>query len=211
MTRRIFIERSLRQIYGGFWTDDAQITVNLVNKWLDAAIGVAAKANYTDSLKLDGVAYINSSFYTTFKDLAIVEDERFTWKVTLPQLPFGLGASEGISTVKVKDGTNDISRPVIFITHSQRGFYDNMRQIPGKVLAYSEGEFVYIISTLVMSQYTAHVTMVSGGTDTNLDSTLNVPSDYHPIMIDYIKQQLLFERQMPVDTQNDGVDAIKTV
>ena len=52
--------------------------------------------------------------------------------------------------------------------------------------------------------------MISGGDSTDLDSTLNVPSDYLPVMNEYIKNQLVFERQMPLDVQNDGVDAIKT-
>ena len=51
--------------------------------------------------------------------------------------------------------------------------------------------------------------MVSGGDKTDLNSTLNVPSDYHEVMIEYLKKQLLFERMQPIDDVNDGRDAIK--
>ena len=52
--------------------------------------------------------------------------------------------------------------------------------------------------------------MVSAGDSTDLNSTLNVPQDYFPAMVEYIKQQLVFERMQPVDVQSDGLDAIKT-
>ena len=67
-----------------------------------------------------------------------------------------------------------------------------------------------MLSTLLLNQYTFNVTMVSGGDSTDLNSTLNVPSDYWPIMVEYIKQQLVFERNQPVDVSNDGSDQIKT-
>lgn len=207
MTRRIFIERTLRQLYGGFPSDDSSITVNLVNNYLNDAIAVAAKANYIDSIKVDGVAYINNSFYTTFKSLPVTKNENFLYRVTLPQIPLGIGADEGISTLEFKDSsTAQISYPVIWLTQNQKGFQKGMRSIPNKLLAYSEGEYVYVLSTIILSQYTATVTMVSGGDSTDLDSTLNVPSDYYPQMVEYLKQQLMFQKQVPADGANDGVD-----
>ena len=47
MTRNAFIERILRQIYNGQPSDDSNITYNLVNQWLNDAIGLAVKKNYT--------------------------------------------------------------------------------------------------------------------------------------------------------------------
>jgi hypothetical protein len=210
MTRKFFIERTLRQIYGGLPSDDAEITQNLVNIWLSDAIAMAAKANYTDNIKLDGIAYVNGSFYTTFKDISIVNDEFGIWKIELPHLPVGIGDSDGVNTCQIKDTTTNISNPVIWINQSQKSFYQNMRQIPNKVYGYSEGKFIYVVSTILLNQYTASVSMVSGGDSSNLDSELNVPSDYFPIMVTYIQQQLTVQRNMPVDNQNDGLDALKT-
>jgi hypothetical protein len=209
LTRRQYIEQIRRQIYGGPPSDDATITVNLVNQWLNQAIGVAAKTNYKDSITLDGIAYVNDSFYTTFKGIAITVDENFLWKVTLPHLPMGLGANNGVSTLQIKENTVNISQPVVWLTQSQRSYYSNMRNLPNKILAYMEGEFIFIITPLLLSDYTASVTMVSGGSPTNLDATLNIPPDYMPIITDYLKKELLFERSVPVDDVNDGRDATK--
>jgi hypothetical protein len=211
VTRRFFIERTLRQIYGTQPNDDSWITDNLVNAWLEDAIAIAAKQNYKDNLAIDGISYINNSFYTTFKNLAVVADEQFLWKITLPQIPIGIGGNMGISTLQFRDNTStQISQTVVWITENQRTYFQSMRVIPNKLLAYPEGEFVYVISPLLLNQYTANATMISGGDSTDLDSTLNVPQDYFPVMVEYIKQQLAFERNQLVDLSNDGGDQIKS-
>jgi hypothetical protein len=206
MTRLEFIERHLRQIYGGFPTDDAQITNNLVNSWLNDAIAAAAKQNQKDNIALDGISYINNSFYTTYKGLAVVQDENFLFKVTLPQIPMGVGYSEGVSTLQFKDSSNSVSHPCVPLSQNQKTFYQGLKPIPNKVLFYTEGNFIYAISTLPLYDYTATVGMISGGDSTSLTSTLNVPPDYFPIMVEYLKQQLVFERMQPQDSTNDGVD-----
>lgn len=209
-TRQEFIERALRQIYGDLPNDDASITGNLVNSWLNDAIGIAAKANYKDNIQIDGIGYVNNSFYCTFKNIAISSDGNFVWKSSLPQIPLGIGRNEGISTLQLVDSSGNITRPFIPISEAQKGYFQDMRPIPNKILYYPEGEFAYMLSTLLLNEYTVNVTMISGGDGTDLNSTLNVPSDYWPVMVEYIKQQLNFERNQPLDVQNDGVDAIRT-
>ncbi len=210
-SRRVYIEQIRRLIYGGQPSDDATITVNLVNLWLDQGIAIAARKNYTDNYTMDGVSYMNGSFYTTFKNLAVVGDELFLWKITLPQLPLGIGDNEGIATLTFKWGQRRISQPTIWLNQNQRSYFQNMRPIPNKLLAYPEGEFIYVITPLPLFNYTAIVTMVSGGLSSDLDSTINVPNDYIPVITDYLKTQLMFERSVKVDTTEDGQDVISNV
>jgi hypothetical protein len=206
MTRRFFIERTLRQIYGGYVTDDSEITVNLVNTWLNDAIGQAARINYSENIKIDAISFVNNSFYTTYKGISVSEDEKNLWKFPLPHIPYGLGTDLGVGTVELKDEKNNVTHPLIPLTQNQRTYYKSMRPIPNKFLYYSESAYIYIVSTLLLNGYTAQVTTVSGGNPSDLDSVLNVPDDYMPIMVEYIKQQLLLEKAQPQDTANDGAD-----
>lgn len=211
MKRLTFIERVRRQIYNGQPSDDASITVGLVNNYLNDAIALAAQANYKNNLAIDGISYVNNSFYTIYKSLSVSQDEQFLWKITLPEIPVGIGENLGVETLIFKDSeSNQLSYPVVFITQNQKSFSRGMRQIPNKILAYMQGEFVYAESTLLLSAYTAQVTMISGGDSTDLQSTLNVPPDYFPLMMQYLQSQLLLEKAQPVDSTNDGLDAIKT-
>lgn len=211
MTRRQYIERIRRLIYGDQPGSESNITVGLVNNYLQDAVALAAKTNYIDSSKMDGIAYVNNSFYTTFKSLTVSSDEQFLWKITLPQIPVGIGANEGISTLIFKDSdSNQLSYPVIWLSENQLSFQRGMRTIPNKLLAYPQGEFVYVMSTLLLSAYTAQVTMISGGDATDLDSTLNVPPDYFTIMNDYLLKILMTEKNQIRDVVNDGSDVIQT-
>ncbi len=211
MTRKVFIERTLRQIYNGQPSDDASITYGLVNTWLQDATALAAKTNYKENIAIDGISYTNNSFYITFKGLPVTKDENFLWKVELPSIPLGMGTSEGVSTLTFKDAaTNQISYPGVWLSQNQVSFQRGMRSIPNKVLVYSEGKYVYALSTILLSQYTANITMISAGDSTDLNSELNVPADYFPIMVQYIQQQLLLERNQPVDVTNDGLNAVRT-
>jgi hypothetical protein len=207
MTRNIFIERILRQIYNGQPSDDSSITYSLVNQWLNDAIGLAAKKNYTDGIQMDGIAYVNNSFYTTFKDLTVElgNIDNVTYSIDLPQIPVALGKNEGIATLQfVKDKL--ASQTAIPLSMNQVAYIDNLRPIQNKILYWTEGKNIYAKSLIPLTAYTANVRMVSGGDSTDLNSTLIVPDDYVPMIVEYIKGQLAFERSRPIDTSNDGVD-----
>jgi len=178
---------------------------------LQDAIALAAKTNYNEALKIGEIGYVNNSFYTTYKDLAIVNDEVFLWRIELPEIPLGIGYNEGVSTLILKDSdSRQLTYPMVWLNENQRTFQRSMRPIPGKTLAYSEGKFIYIISIVILNYYTAQITMISGGDSTDLFSELNVPPDYFPVMMDYLVKQLMFARNVPVHATNDGSDVIRT-
>lgn len=204
MLRSVYIEKTLRQLYNGYPTDDSDITVGLVNVWLSEGVAEAAKQNYKDTAVMDGVAYVNNGFYSTFKGIAITADEKFTWKLTLPELPVGLGTSFGLERIQLKDDGRNITLPLIPISANQRTYFQSMRNIPTKTVYYQEGGFVYIYSSLLLNQYTASVSMISGGDSTDINSELNVPPDYLSVVDAYIGKMLAGELSRPRDIANDG-------
>jgi hypothetical protein len=206
MTRKTFIERILRQIYNGQPSDDSSITFNQVNQWLNDAIGVAAKKNYTDSIQMDGVAYVNNSFYTSYSSLTITQVDNTTFKFTLPQIPVALGKNEGIATLQFSNSKTPTSFGAVPLSMNQVGYQDTLRPIQNKVVYWPQGQEVYMSTGIPLTAYKANVRMVSGGDSNDLNSTLIIPDDYVPIMVEYIKAQLAFERSRPIDTSNDGVD-----
>ena len=156
---------------------------------------------------MDGIAYVNNSFYTTFKDLAVSlgDIDTVTYSIDLPQIPVALGRNEGIATLQfVQD--NLASQTAIPLSMNQVAYIDNLRPIQNKILYWTEGKNIYAKSLIPLTAYTANVRMVSGGDSSDLDSTLIVPDDYVPMIVEYIKGQLAFERSRPIDTANDGVD-----
>jgi len=207
MTRYQLIERILRQIYNGQPSDDSNITYGLVNQWLNDAIGVAAKKNYTDNIQMDGVSYINNSFYTTFKNLDIYAEtvDNVTYRVDLPSIPVALGRNEGVATLQFV-GDKKTSQTAIPLSMNQVAYQELLRPIQNKIAYWIEGNNIYVKSSIPLTSYKATLRMVSGGDSTDLDSTLIVPDDYMPVVVEYIKGQLAFEKSRPIDQNNDGVD-----
>ena len=98
------------------------------------------------------------------------------------------------------------SQTAIPLSINQVAYIDNLRPIQNKILYWTEGKNIYAKSLIPLTAYTANVRMVSGGISTDLNSTLNIPDDYVPMIVEYIKGQLAFERSRPIDVSNDGVD-----
>ena len=208
MTRRAYIERFLIQIYGGLPEDDAEMTYDLINAWLTDGIASAAKQSYKESIQIEGIGYVNNSFYTTFSGLAVVSDDTDNqcYKITLPEVPLGIGRNEGVSTLKFKDENGNVSLTAIPLSINQQAYADSMKPIPNKILYWPEGNTLRAKSSLMLSQFSAVIKMISGGDATNLDSELNVPPDYLPIIQEYLKAQLGFEKVQKPDLVNDGND-----
>ena len=205
ITRYTLAERIQRVIYNGLPQDDATITIPVINLWINDGLAAAAKKNYTESLQIDGVAYVNNSFYTTYKGLAITPDESNLWKFSLPQIPLGLGKNEGISTVQFK-ASGKVSFVAAPLSENQLGYFDTLKKVPNKVFYWNEGETVYVKSNINLNNYTATVRMVSGGNSSDLDSVINLPDDYIADVINYVVKFLMTERSQPIDTTNDGND-----
>lgn len=209
MTRGAYIERILMQIYGEKPTDDAEITFNLVNLYLNDGIGVAAKACYKEAIQLDGVAYVNNGFYSTFSGLAIVSDstDNLCYKLTLPEIPTGIGRNEGLAEIRFIDSSGFVSLPAIPVSISEWGYMDGMRPIPNKIMILQEGNLVRMKTSLIMTEYTGTAKIISGGVSSDLNGVLILPPDYFPIITQYIREQLILERSIPTDGANDGKDS----
>ena len=208
-TRLSLIRRLLRQIYGGEPSVDSGITDNLVNRWLQDAFAAAAKKNYLENGQIDGVEYVNNGYYTSYSGLALTTSiiEDFCYVFTLPEIPVGLGTNDGIATLKFRDSNGQISQDAIPLSINQVGYYRNMRPIPNKIYYWPENNTIYCKSTLVLSDFTAVVKMISSGNFDDLSSNINLPQDAYPFVVDYVQKQLMLERKSPKIPTNDGSDA----
>jgi flagellar hook-associated protein FlgK len=205
MIKQELIEQISRLVHNGFASDDSDVTDDLINLYVNQGIAIAVKNNYKEAIQLDGIGYVNNSFYSTFKGISIIADEQNLWELTLPSVPVAVGRNEGVSRLILKNSKGDLSYDCIPLSSNQLGFQMGMRVIPNKVLYYTEGGLAKIISSLNLVNYKASITMISGGNSTDMNSTLNIPNDAMPIVLDYCSKMLGLELNMKLDTANDGV------
>lgn len=209
-TRKIFAQQIQRMIYGEIPNDDVDISLNLINRYVNQGIALAAKANYTDNLKMDGIAYVNSSFYTTFKNIAITKStfEDFCYELSLPEIPVALGRADGVAQLTLKDVTQ-FSLTGVPITTEQVAFRKVMRRIPNRFYYWYERSTVIIDCVLDITDYTATVKMVSSGSDnTDLSATIYLPNEWLSFVQDYVVKNLILERQQPKDLTNDSIQVV---
>jgi hypothetical protein len=151
---------------------------------------------------------VNNGFYATFSGLVISSDDtdNLCYRLTLPEIPAGIGRNEGMAELRIKDTNGFTSLPVIPVSMYEWGYADSMRPIPNKILALQEGSTVRMKTTLILTGYTGTAKLISGGVPSDLNAELNLPPDYFPIITQYIREQLILERSIPIDGTNDGTD-----
>jgi hypothetical protein len=212
-TRKIFAQQIQRLIYNDIPSDDVTISLNLINRYVNMGIAIAVKTNYSENLKIDGIGYVNSSFYTTFKGIAITKStfEDFCYEFTLPEIPVALGRNEGVAQMTIKDG-NNFSLTGVPLTTEQVPFRKNMRRIPNRFYYWYERSTGIIDSVLDLTDYTVNVKLASGGGDSSdLSTTINIPNEWLSFVQDYVVKNFIFERQQAQSITNDGIDAKEMV
>lgn len=207
MTRIKLIERIRRLVYGEQPQDNASITDNLVNEYINDGIGIVIKNHWIENIKLDGISYINNAFYSTFSDISITNSADVNiYQFSLPKTPYGIGKNEGIASIELKDNKGYLSYPLIPLSINQVGYERNLPKLPNKILYWNENSTIYVQSTLPLNLYKAKIRMISGSNSTSLDSELNVPDEWIGDIIKYVSTYLIAEKNMPQDITNDGRD-----
>lgn len=206
MQRGIFIEQIRRIIAGGVPNDDSEVTISLVNSFINPAIAVAAKSNWVENLKMEGCTYANNSFYTTVSGIAITSDSEFgVYNVSLPSIPVGLGRTEGVSAVYVIDDRGTQSKPVTMLSVAQVNYADDMPKMNG-FLGWYEGATVKLKSPETpLTGFTAKVRMINTGAADTLSSQISVPEEALPEMQKWILTTLGYADRIPKDFSNDGI------
>lgn len=204
-TRRQYLETIQRLILGGFPSDDTELTINLINQHLNAAIGYAAQTNYNQGIKIDGVESVADAFYAKFTGITITKDGTTGWyNATLPQQPAGVGAGWDISTFMITTGSGAkiFAHP---ITAEEIEFLYNSKSPCNEVFYWVDGVTASLHSCKDLTKYKATVRMISTQSS-NFDSPLTVPDAYLPVVTEYITKILGIQTQRPIDISSDGVE-----
>src|ERR1044072_4906674 len=203
-TRRHIIELLIRQMASGFPSDDFSITPGIINQYLNSAIAFAIKNQYKEEIQLNGIESIADAVYATFSGLVITKDAvTGLYNITLPQQTVGIGAGWDISSFVMVTGSGaklfgypNTQRELAFLYNGAKGCND--------VFFTVVKDKMEIHSCKDITKYKGRVTMIVTQS-TDLDSVMNVPDTYMPIIIDYITKTLGVMMNMPVDISSDGV------
>ncbi len=203
-TRRQVIELIIRQLSGGIPSQDTELTPNLVNLYLNSAIGFAVKSNYKEEVQINGIESVSDAFYATFPGITISYDDSLAqYNATLPQQAVGVGAGWDISSfiVLTPSGKKIFAHP---IKPTEEAFLYRNSKPCNEVFYWLNGSKAFLHSTQDITKSKAIVRMIVSQS-TNLDAEITVPDSYMPVIIDYMAKTLGIMMNMPIDISNDGV------
>lgn len=207
-TRGQYCEAIQRALSGGFVSDDTELTIPLINFYLNSAIGYAIKSSYKDEIQLNGAENVADGFYATFNNLNITKDNSTGWySISLPQQTVGVGVGWDISSFLMVKGSGAklfgypiAQKEIAFLYTNPKGCKD--------VYFWVVKDKMNIYSCDDITKYKGIVTMlVSQSTD--MDSTISVPDGYMPLIIEYLIKTLGIMTNMTIDVSSDGVDTPK--
>jgi hypothetical protein len=207
-TRYQYCEAIQRALAGGFVSDDSELTIPLINFYLNSAIGYAIKANYKEEIQLNGVEAVSDAFYATFTGMNITKDNATGWyNISLPQQTVGVGAGWDISSFIMVTGSGAkiiaypiTNREIAFLYETPAGCKD--------VFFWTVKDKMNIHACKDLTKYKGIVTMlVSQSTD--LNESISVPDGYMPLIVEYMTKTLGVMMNMQMDISSDGVDTPK--
>lgn len=204
-TRRMVLETIQRLMLGGMASDDTELTTNLINQHLNAAIGYAAKTNYKEEIQLNGIENVSDAFYTSFTNININKDQNTGWyNATLPQQPAGVGIGWDISGFMLTTGSGAklFAHP---ISPREVEFLYNGKKPCNEIFYWVNRDTVSLHSGQDITKYKANVRMISTQSS-DLDSVVTIPDGYMPVVVKYMSEVLGIEVQRPIDNSSDGVE-----
>lgn len=208
-TRGIVCEMLQRVLLNSFASDDTDLTISLINQYLNSGIALAIKSSYKDELQLNGIEGVADGFYATFHGLIITADTNLpgNYIITLPQPTVGVGVGFDITAfIMVRgSGSKMIGYP---IAQKEVGYlYTNPKPCDG-VFFWTVNDKMNINSCKDLTKYKGIVTMLVSQSN-DMDSTINIPDGYMPVIVDYMIKTFAPMLNISVDISSDGVDTPK--
>jgi hypothetical protein len=201
MIRRTLCEIIQRKLAGGEPSSDFEPSLVEINALLDSAIAYAAKSQYNETAQID-VEYIADSFYTTFRDISMVEDiDTGHWSADIPAAPAGL--PRGYDMDVFPYGTGSTGRAWARISPQQLAIYTGLPKPVNTVLFWTEGSKLKADSPFDLSGIKVMIRMVVGSGSQELTAELACDGTYIPGVLEWMDRHY---SRPPKDNSTDGLN-----
>jgi len=207
-TRQQLIDRVLRFYYDGTPSDDAVLTSNEVDLYINDAIATVINKQSIEAYNITGIVSVPEGYVTTYELTAPVLNQ-FTgyYSTTLPHPPIGLPDLAGVTGVYF-GGNKGQSRPILYVSSREMDYFISMPKPPQAAFYWIENRTIYFwcrtdISAISDKIYIRMATNVQSGTN----DVLNVPPEAIDMVFSLVTQKLLERKKIPVDLINDGIES----
>lgn len=197
-------EQILTTYYKGVRNDDSQYSLRHIASMVAQEVAVMARKNAFENSNGGEITYINDSFISTYKSVAVTLDSVSKEKYCLlPAVPTALPNNQEIVSVSLNTNTNKTFIPMRNKDRFAQAF---LKPIKGIVFYYIESGRLYFDNPENF-QFTLVTIKMAGALpsgDKILDVQLNIPKNYESEIIDKIMARLLSISRLGQDLTNDG-------
>jgi hypothetical protein len=172
-------------------------------------VAVMARKNAFENSNGGEITYINDSFISTYKSVAVALDAISKEKYcVLPAVPTALPNNQEIVSVSLNTKTNKTFIPMRNKDRFAQAF---LRPIKGVIFYYIEAGRLYFDNPENF-QFSLVTIKMAGALPSGaiLDAQLNIPKNYESEIIDKVINRLLSMSRLSQDLTNDG-DSINNV
>jgi len=202
-------EQILTTYYKGVRNDDSQYSLRHIASMVAQEVAVMARKNAFENSNGGEITYINDSFISTFKSVAVATDALSKEKYcVLPAVPTALPNNQEIVSVSLNTNTNKTFIPMRNKDRFAQAF---LKPIKGIVFYYIESGRIYFDNPENF-QFSLVTVKMAGALPSGaiLDAQLNIPKNYESEIIDKVINRLLSVSRLGTDLTNDG-DSINNI
>jgi len=196
-------EQILTTYYKGVRNDDSQYSLRHIASMVAQEVALMARKNAFENSNGGDITYINDSFISTYKSVAVLLDDVSKEKYcVLPAVPTALPNNQEIVSVSLNTKTNKTFIPMRNKDRFAQAF---LRPIKGMVFYYIEAGRIYFDNPENF-QFALLTIKMAGALPSGaiLDAQLNIPKNYETEIIDKVLGRLLSVSRLGQDLTNDG-------
>lgn len=206
-TRQQLIDRILRAYYNGIPTDDAEISNNEVDLYINDSITSVMNRQILEDYNISGIMSIPDGYITTYQLQSPAYDSNTgNYYTTIPHPPMGVPGTAGILGVYFSGGLGQ-SKPVLYIKPSEMDYFQFMPKPPQAAFYWVEGNKIYFWCRTDLSQSPDLINIrMATNVQSGVNDVLSVPPDAVEQIFSLTLQKLLARKGVIQDVTNDGLD-----
>lgn len=206
-TRQQLIDRIFRFYYDGIPSDDASLSNNEVDLYINDAIASVMNKQAMDAYNITGIMQVPEGYVTTYTiPTPSLNDLTGFYYSTIPHPPFGLPGDNGVSSVFFGGGMG-MSKPILHVKPNEVDYFTSMPMPPQAAFYWIEGNKIYFWCRTDITHIsdTIYIRMSSNVQSDN-STILNIPPDAVELVFTDVIQKLLPRKNIRQDNVNDGID-----
>ena len=200
------IDRCIRSFYGDYPSEEATLTNNFVQLYINDAVAMALSNAMQKNYVVTGINSVPEGFMSTFKITSFTKDDNTGfYSADLPHPPIGVAENSSVAGVFF-GSVKGQSKPVLEVKPNEVDYFRFMPMPPQAAFYWMESGTIYLWVRTNLPQNTLLYVRMATHIPTDVDAPMNIPPDAVDFVYNYVMAQLTKGKANMTDSVLDGKD-----